>query len=393
MGTVKTQVKEEHEHSVDWDFGGLSAGNLVHKWDRIVAEDEYVVDPEADAQILNEEAEGYQFSRFLELPKSLKSCLQDCNIKGVKVRHKIKFNVQLHNPDGHVSELRANLPVTFYLSPALPLDENDELVDQTPHADRQALANEDIHAAPPLYGQHRLDQLFSDLSLTGYHTPAGHSSSTTPYSLSRNISSENVTHFEPPTNLPVPISSSPSNHNLNPAALRSRLQNLRGSPVNAQSPLVNEQTSPENTGPSPADRNSNQGDYFCRTGSSGHLLGQSPNMPNSILSVPDGEDVSRRTSAEASAETTDLVSSGAHTPQGQYYHAEDLSRVPSYSTAVRTPVPRTSVDSGLPSYFVTTSAAAPSEPPNAYLRDQPLAATRQVRIVQSEERRLRNGGR
>lgn len=56
-------------------------------------------------EILNDVAEGYQLSRYLSLPKSLTKCLQDTDTRGIRVRHKLKFRIQLHNPDGHVSEV------------------------------------------------------------------------------------------------------------------------------------------------------------------------------------------------------------------------------------------------------------------------------------------------
>lgn len=67
--------------------------------------DEYELDEENNLEIIDEEAEGYRVSRDLHLPKSLTKCLQDADTKGIKIRHKLKFRVQLHNPDGHVSEV------------------------------------------------------------------------------------------------------------------------------------------------------------------------------------------------------------------------------------------------------------------------------------------------
>jgi hypothetical protein len=42
----------------------------------------------------------------MPLPKRLSKCLQDVDVHGIKIRHKVKFNIALHNPDGHVSEVR-----------------------------------------------------------------------------------------------------------------------------------------------------------------------------------------------------------------------------------------------------------------------------------------------
>lgn len=92
-----------------------------HRFTRVVAKDFYTV-PE-DPDILGEEAEGYKFSRHIELPKSLTKCVQDLETRGIKIRHKLKFNILLHNPDDHTSELRATLPVSIYISPSLAVQQ------------------------------------------------------------------------------------------------------------------------------------------------------------------------------------------------------------------------------------------------------------------------------
>lgn len=56
-------------------------------------------------EIIDEAAEGYHCERVLDMPQSLTRCLQDTDTKGIKVRHKLKFRIQLHNPDGHISEV------------------------------------------------------------------------------------------------------------------------------------------------------------------------------------------------------------------------------------------------------------------------------------------------
>ena len=134
-----------------------------------------------DPDILDEEAEGYRFSRYLELPKTLKSCLQDAEIHGIKVRHKLKFNVALHNPDGHVSESRATLPISLFISPYIAINENNDLVDQSPVASRLALENDLNNSAPPLYGQHQFDQYYSEMDHAGYRTPGTFSTPGTPF--------------------------------------------------------------------------------------------------------------------------------------------------------------------------------------------------------------------
>lgn len=80
-----------------------------HKSIRVVVADHFRLGPEEERRFLEEEEDGYQFSRVLDLPKKLSKCIQDTDTRGIKIRHKLKFKIQLHNPDGHTSE------VCFYL--------------------------------------------------------------------------------------------------------------------------------------------------------------------------------------------------------------------------------------------------------------------------------------
>lgn len=54
----------------------------------------------------------------LQIPASLTKCTQDVDIlTNIKVRHRLKFSIGLINPDGHISELRASLPIILFISP------------------------------------------------------------------------------------------------------------------------------------------------------------------------------------------------------------------------------------------------------------------------------------
>ena len=399
MGKVMTQVKEEHEFMLDSDFGA-PAYNQVQKIDRVVASDDYEINNETDAQILDEEAEGFQFSRFIELPKTLKRCLQDCSVNGIKVRHKLKFNVQLHNPDGHISELRANLPISLYISPSLPINENNDLIDQTPYAARMAQEYDAGHSAPPLYGEHQFDQLYSGVDPNGYRTPGNFSTPGTPYSESRNISSENLASLNAVTN-GAGISTSPGGQHVSPAALQSRLQNLRVDGHPRHTLRADDDTNPLPDSTNGSRRNSSNHalhDYFSHSGqpSSGH----SPALQNGQQSNSDSNPLSRQPSEDEN------LACGTATPRVQFREVEDLARVPSYTTAVRTPAPKTPASGlgNLPTYGDATHSAGhsppfPLEPPSAHLRGSRsgtglngmgrLPSSRNVATIQDEERRLR----
>ncbi|KIW14414.1 hypothetical protein PV08_07197 [Exophiala spinifera] len=405
IGNISTQVREEHELVVDPEWGVSALNNGFTKVDRTIVSDLYKVDPEKDEQVIDEVAEGYQFSRYLELPKSLNQCLQDCNVKGIKVRHKVKFNVQLHNPDGHISELRANLPVSFYISPSLPINENNDLVDQSPQAGRAAIANDLANSAPPLYGQHILDALYLDVD--GYRTPGmALSSPGTPYLHSRHASSENL----------ASLAGIANGTYVSPIALENRLQDLHFADAGQ---TIDDENEASALGRSRSNSNAphSMEDYFLSHPSTpGAQPRLSPFEPSSYsgpssvpASLPGSNLMSRRTSEEDEGQA-----SGSRTPFPQYDHMEDLARVPSYATAVKAPAPRTPYEdsSCLPTYGAAVRAPSPpplAEPPTAYIRSsprvpgslassppdllsngpRPLVPHRNVSSLQDEERRLR----
>ena len=368
IGNVSTQLKEEHEFVIDPDWGVQALNGGTTKDDRIIAFDNYTLDTEQDMQLIEEAAEGFQFSRYLELPKSLGKCMQDCNVKGIKVRHKIKFNIQLLNPDGHISELRANLPVSLYISESLPLNENNDLVDQTPQAGRAAVENDMNHSAPPLYGEHQFDQLYGEQQFeavyNGYRTPGtALSNGGTPYLHSRSASSENLASLGGVANGDL------NSTHVSASALQHRLQDLRIS---------------DRVIPTIARNDFDQPVYgsLSRRGSAQHTNGESLSGSHDAEgpghhsrgtasgrnSQPQSNDVSRRTSNEDHNNT-----SGTATPFFHTDHFEDLAKVPSYSTAIKTPIPR-SHNSGLdlPSYgscIAEARPASPPAPPMAHLRD------------------------
>lgn len=388
IGQISTQVREEQEFVVDpeWNVSALGGGQTKH--DRTIVSDLYTIDPEKDEQIIDEAAEGFQFSRFIELPKSLHQCLQDCNVKGIKVRHKVKFNVQLHNPDGHISELRANLPVAFYISPNLPINENNDVVDQSPQASRAAVENDLNHCAPPLYGQHLLDKLYSEVDPSGYLTPAiGLSTPGTPYLHSRTPSSENLRSLDAiASSHGASGVSTPQGGSVNPAALQYRLQNLDVS-SSGPSHSPNDDAVRRDSDP-----NAQTDGYF------------SPHYNNIDPSAHSSGALSRRESEE-----DDLAGggtrSGTRTPFAQYAHTENLARVPSYSTAVKAPAPHTNTGD-LPTYGAATTTNGegssvhpplPEPPSGVHLRDgrggvglgRSPPQNRNLSYLQDGERRLR----
>lgn len=103
IGQINSQLIENHELTLNPE--DPDTVRHTYKITRTIIDDEHELDGDNNLEIIDETAEGYQFTRFLELPKTLSRCLQDTDTRGIKVRHKMKFRIQLHNPDGHVSEV------------------------------------------------------------------------------------------------------------------------------------------------------------------------------------------------------------------------------------------------------------------------------------------------
>ncbi|RAL16327.1 arrestin family protein [Aspergillus homomorphus CBS 101889] len=342
IGQIVSQLIESHDLTLNPE--DPDSIRNTYKSTRTILNDEYEVDEETGLAVIDEMAEGYQFTRYLDLPKTLARCLQDTDTRGIKIRHKLKFRVQLLNPDGHVSELRATLPVSIFISPNLAIDENNNLVDQTPQSAQRAIS-EIAHQAPPLYGEHQFDQLYSELDPSGYRTPGPGSGPGTPFgALSRNISVENLASMNALTNTDISAS-----------ALHSRLSSLRANLHNHPSPPEHEHHSDNETrhlGVPP--------DYFGPSSGSG-----------STSHSPASPELSRRPSDEVIDH--DPIHSGMATPyHPQYAEVETLSRVPSYSTAVRTSV--RPCDSGLPDYQAVIAedvvSSTPQSPQQAYIRSR-----------------------
>lgn len=102
MGKITTELNERQEMTIK----GARTPKKRREITRLIAKDEYRLPDDAEAENIGGQ-DGYVFSRTLSIPQSLKKCLQSVDALGIKVRHSLNFNVQMHNPDGHVSEVGA----------------------------------------------------------------------------------------------------------------------------------------------------------------------------------------------------------------------------------------------------------------------------------------------
>lgn len=221
----------------------------------------------------------------------------------------------------------------------MPLDENHNVIDQTGQAAHRATESL-TQQAPPLYEEHQFDQLYSELDPNGYMTPRNESVPETPPSGfdSRNLSAENVASMNELTD-----------PNLSYNVLHSRLSNLHTRNQRRERDTEQPDSAAE------AEVSSRP-----RSGLGNELLNS---QRDSQITSPV---LSRRTSEE------DQIASGAATPGPRCHEVEDLSRVPSYTTAVRS-VPRTTFTNDLPDYRTATAGdlavqTPPRTPRRAHLR-------------------------
>ncbi|KAF8864710.1 hypothetical protein BDZ45DRAFT_736833 [Acephala macrosclerotiorum] len=324
IGQIKCQLLETQEFTLP---GATAHTERFHKHQRDVDTWTFELTDENYQDMLDDNGQdGYTLKEKMPLPKSLSRCLQDVDVHGIKIRHKVKFNIALHNPDGHVSELRATLPVTIFISPNMPLSANGELVDQTPLSTQTM---DVVQHAPPLYGEHILDQLYADVDQSGMMTPAPQSGMNTPfYNQSRAGSHENLASLNEAAH---PTGAVP------PAALSSRLQNLNAT-SRSHSFRRMHPSSGANTPHSMPHTDSEPG-YF-----------------DHHHSAPNSNPLSRRTSEEGNHGQSNMTS-GQHTPEHiDFSELGDLTKVPSYRTAVKTPARGMSYSDALPNYEAAISA-------------------------------------
>lgn len=244
----------------------------------------------------------------------------------------------------------------------MPIDESGSLLDQTPNG----IFSVDVDAhAPPLYGEHILDQLYADIDPSGFRTPAPQSGMSTPYfnqSRSRSGSDENINSMDGTAGTEV-----------RPDALSSRLQNL-------------------DVGLSASSRN---GSGLFRRGNTSGSGGNTPlrhgyvstgcmgnSVPRSFDHLPDENSLPRRNPLSRRASEEDSVdaqhsgrTTGGHTPEHIDYCEIDLSKVPSYSTAIKAPARGMSYTEAeaLPNY--ATAISAPPSPQGGYTTLATVAET------------------
>lgn len=215
----------------------------------------------------------------------------------------------------------------------LGIDDNNNLTTRNSRAIDAATIS---HMAPPVYGHHQLDQLYSDVDFSGFQTPAGLASEVgTPFGArSRAASVDNLTSINETASSEVAANT-----------LRNRLDNLN---TTEDSRAIRAQAAA--TAP--------------------------PNDTDSLLRPDASRQSSGHSLAQQRSDEDNSLPSGAQTPMQPSmshieYSAGDLTRVPSYATALqaRSNVP---IDNSLPNYQAAVSApnSSPSNQTNLTLRSQ-----------------------
>ncbi|KAK5701890.1 hypothetical protein LTR97_004708 [Elasticomyces elasticus] len=313
---------------------------------RLMYDDETIDNPEmAD--------EMYRFKATLALPKSLNQCRQDVDSHQINVTHRFKLMVNIHNPEGHVSQLVCRLPVKLFISPNMPVDERNEVCGTMNGVSHEEMnSSETSITAPPEYGRHQLDMLFNDIDPTGYMSRVG-SAPATPHGLnaqSRRASQENLASLNGLASGDA-TSEIPHQHgSAMPSLLHSRLANLQDggqSPPGRRVQFARNTSGDASPAPGMID-----GSISAPSGNGGYSHG-SYSRENS---APTSEAISRRTSDEDHADGLSQHD----------YDMSTLSRVPSYGAALRAPGSVTPFSEVPPSYVEATSRP-PSPSPGTEL--------------------------
>lgn len=329
LGNVTIKLVEIHDIVLQSPAGNITRQHKrereIDSWTIQVTKEEHWQDMIHEAGPDGWEGqEGWVINSSLPLPKKLTKCLQDVNAKGIKIRHKLKLVVALVNPDAHVSELRATLPVSIFISPNMPLDQDGNLVRQLP----TGAAHEAANIAPPAYEHHRLDQLYDDIDPMGIHSPiGGRSGVNSPFrALSRAGSTENLHAMAHG----APVQPDQLAHRLHSMSLDERHRNTSWNST---------------TGTAAPGQASRAESLLPAAGDDAAQHTPPPSAP-----------LTRHNSGEPS---------GSSTPPEHLDFPEisELSKVPSYQTAVKTPVSRPRVSEGLALPDYRTALSAPSSAP------------------------------
>jgi hypothetical protein len=104
IGQIKCLLIETQEFTLP---GATAHSERSYKYSRDIESWTFELDDEEHYHDMLDDngQDGYVMKEKMPLPKKLSKYLQDVEVHGIKIRHKVKFTIALHNPDGHVSEV------------------------------------------------------------------------------------------------------------------------------------------------------------------------------------------------------------------------------------------------------------------------------------------------
>ena len=307
---------------------------------RLCEKDTFDVPEGTETTDLGDGNEGFEFTRHVQLPRNLADFSPDfvSDTLRWRIKHEVHYAVSLRNPEGHISRIEGKIPCVIYMAPYLRVNNRSELEGpaRNPNPD-------DGGAAPPLYGEHQYDSIYSEVDQSGFMTPGIVSGATTPRRASQLQSGLAGINAEEDTELPDINPAERADLNVN--TLQNRLISLDDT-IQARA-VANElshhasplpQQSPEHENPA----------YF---------------PPPATFAAVDSTLMPGQTRPGTPIHVED-------------YDAEELAKVPSYQTAVQPKPIVSSAVSGLPTYEQTLSR--PPSPGTQILGRTPPAPGMQV---------------
>jgi hypothetical protein len=185
ISRVEVELKEHYIFSVLDSKNALIAEKKMERSIRLMYSDFRPI-----------EDDEWNIRGHIEVPNSLDRCTQDCDANFIKVKHRyvsyyistncsVKFVIGLQNADGHISEVRASLPVALVLPPYI------SSAGTAPHLDDSTvnhLSYLDSTDGLPSYESRIYDRLWDGVSYGGLDS----STLNTPIVMSRRASAENL---------------------------------------------------------------------------------------------------------------------------------------------------------------------------------------------------------
>lgn len=363
MEVIERVTLETDKDGDNWQTSTLS--------DKTVAKIDQQL-PEDSSRRLVEESTGiadesYHFKVTLPLQRSLNTCRQSVNTDNIKVYHNLKIFVNIHNPDGHISQLCLRNLIHLYISPHMRIDE-DQVMTPPAQALNDPILGLDLPSpdAPPTYGTHLLDQLYDDIDMSGFHSGMA----TPAHFMSRQQSTENLAArlaaalpASGPASGPASESNSSRASSITDSAalqLQNRLAALQD--LGLSVPVVAEPAISRSHSPAPEENQPRSGMQSGLSSArhsiySTHQRRRSNTGPNQYFLPNAGVDQSYTppTPPLAAGDSNLFPPSftrpglARSSPPQAFAFGNELNRVPSYNTAIRSPyMPHSPNLAGLP---------------------------------------------